>query len=463
MPRHTFIQHSKLTDVKGRIDYISNPKRQEHLYVTYTTVIDPKFWDYLAGQNQNDFRKSGAAGSCIEARELIIALPEELQKYDHEKLLELFVQKFKMVYGVDAVAALHHNKAMTNFHIHLIISERKPMAHTEVKRASRNMFYDEHGRHVRTKKEILDENGEVRKGCFIVAKGEPYDIRYFQPKEKIFKSRQFTADIKEMFTDFINELVTDEKNRLTVFSQDGPYLATKKIGKNNPREAEIRADNAVRQKWNQTVDEAIVAGIPEEKIREVRDQNIREPIRESAQRYGFRPDLLAEILRKAVDVLARMIRRIPVLQSHAPAFDEKTFLQMRKVKEELDRQNQVVGCQHLLVDKARKRMEELQKPKNIFKKKQREQALKDLASAQFNWDNAQRELNRIVKRVGYRDVAAFNKAYEKACRIIEDSQKDGMVEPTRRESVIVKLHQYDQEAKSRKAYSELKEKEQLMI
>ena len=117
----------------------------------------------------------------------------------------------------------------------------------------------------------------------------------------------------------------------------------------------------------------------------------------------------------------------------------------------------------MLVDKARKRMEELQKPKNIFKKKQREQALKDLASAQFNWDNAQRELNRIVKRVGYRDVAAFNKAYEKACRIIEDSQKDGMVEPTRRESVIVKLHQYNQEAKSRKAYSELKEKEQLMI
>jgi hypothetical protein len=38
----------------------------------------------------------------------------------------------------------------------------------------RNMFYDENGRHVRTKKEILDENGNVRKGCKIVKKGEVF-------------------------------------------------------------------------------------------------------------------------------------------------------------------------------------------------------------------------------------------------------------------------------------------------
>lgn len=32
------------------------------------------------------------------------------------------------------------------------------------------MFYDENGKHVRTKKEILDENGEVREDCRIVKK-----------------------------------------------------------------------------------------------------------------------------------------------------------------------------------------------------------------------------------------------------------------------------------------------------
>ena len=35
--RHSFIRQNKLSDVAGRIDYISNPKRQEHLYATYQT------------------------------------------------------------------------------------------------------------------------------------------------------------------------------------------------------------------------------------------------------------------------------------------------------------------------------------------------------------------------------------------------------------------------------------------
>ncbi len=262
-----------MTNVKGRIDYISNPKRQEHLYCVYSTV-EPKFWNYLAEQNREDFLESGTKGACIEARELIISLPECFQKYDREKLLEAFVMKFKLEYGTDVIAALHHNKDMTNYHIHLIFSERKPMEHTAVKRATRNMFYKEQGKHVRTKKEILDEKGEIRKGCRIVSKGDIYDIRYFQPKETVFKSRTFTADAKQVLTEFINELVTDEKEKLAVFDHKGPYLATKKIGKNNPREAEIKADNAVRQEWNQTVDEALTAGIPEEKIHEVKVKEI---------------------------------------------------------------------------------------------------------------------------------------------------------------------------------------------
>lgn len=69
--------------------------------------------------------------------------------------------KFKLEYGTDAIAALHHNTMMTNYHIHLIFSERKLLKHAEFKKASRNMFFDEHGKHVRTKKEILDENGGI--------------------------------------------------------------------------------------------------------------------------------------------------------------------------------------------------------------------------------------------------------------------------------------------------------------
>ena len=47
MARHSFIRMSKLPNVKGRIDYISSPDRQENLYATYQTA-DTNFWKNLA-------------------------------------------------------------------------------------------------------------------------------------------------------------------------------------------------------------------------------------------------------------------------------------------------------------------------------------------------------------------------------------------------------------------------------
>ena len=47
MTRHSFIQMSKLSNVKGRISYITSPARQENLYATYHTA-DAAFWTSLA-------------------------------------------------------------------------------------------------------------------------------------------------------------------------------------------------------------------------------------------------------------------------------------------------------------------------------------------------------------------------------------------------------------------------------
>ena len=48
MARNSFIQISKLGNLKGCIDYITNPKRQENLYAVYNTT-DDTFWHDLAG------------------------------------------------------------------------------------------------------------------------------------------------------------------------------------------------------------------------------------------------------------------------------------------------------------------------------------------------------------------------------------------------------------------------------
>lgn len=150
---------TKLSNVRGRITYISSHAKQEHLYAVYETT-DRNYWTELARCSQQEFNKSGVEGKCIEGREIIIALPESLYEQGMpDILLRSFTDKFKEKYRVECVAALHHNKRMTNFHIHLIFSERQLLEEPVIKTATRNIFYDERGNHVRTKKEILDEAG----------------------------------------------------------------------------------------------------------------------------------------------------------------------------------------------------------------------------------------------------------------------------------------------------------------
>ena len=142
MPRHSFVQIQKITNVKGRIDYISSHARQENLYAVYDTAPS-QFWNSLAKESQQGFQKSGTEGKCVEARELIIALPEIYTKLAPDTMLQTFTDSFKKVYGVECVAALHHNKRKTNYHIHLIFSERTALEEPEFKIAARNMFYNE--------------------------------------------------------------------------------------------------------------------------------------------------------------------------------------------------------------------------------------------------------------------------------------------------------------------------------
>ena len=308
--RHSFIQMTKLSNVRGRITYISSHAKQEHLYAVYETT-ERSYWTELARCGQQEFKKSGVEGNCIEARELIIALPESLYEQGMpDMLLKSFTDKFKEKYGVECVAALHHNKRMTNFHIHLIFSERQLLAEPVIKIATRNMFYDEHGNHVRTKKEILDEAGNIRKRCKVIGKGEVYEKKLFTSKNTRFKQEDFLDEVKLFYTRMINHWVTDEKDRLTVFDRNGPYLATKKIGRNNPKAEQIEQDNKLRMDWNREVDRAIISNVPMDDILQIKREHITEPIKRSIEIYGNKPQRLALILNMAITELVLLISKV---------------------------------------------------------------------------------------------------------------------------------------------------------
>lgn len=430
---HSFVMMSKLSDVRGRVNYISSPERQEYLYAVYSTVED-HYWELLAEQNQKDFRRSGTNGKCIEGRELIIMLPPSLMGYDHDVLLKYMTTVFTEKYDVGCCAALHHNKSKTNFHIHLIFSERKIRQEVEHKIASRNMFYNEKGKRVKTKKDILNADGNVRQGCKIIQKGQIYDINFFHPKEEIFKSDIFLKDIKYSLTEAINKLVKDENEKLHVFQKDGLYLATKKIGKNNPRAEEIRVDNYLRQKWNENVDRSLLLGGTEEEIHFVKKENIDKLVEQSIQKNGENPKIFTGILQRAIGRLRGFMEYVRAMdtgvidksgysltghdlkidvtpeslpkRSKGPRpsskLQELEVMRLQQILENLKMQEKKIYAIEKALIQMKKDLNELQKKWFHIKEKKELQNKIDTKTEQL--ENAEYMMNLILNQNGYQNV-----------------------------------------------------------
>ena len=92
---------------------------------------------------------------------------------------------------MECVSALHHNKRKTNYHIHLIFSERKLLPEPDIKIATRSVFYDETGKRVRTKKEITGRTGRYEKAAPLSQRARFTKAISSKPKDERFKSEPF--------------------------------------------------------------------------------------------------------------------------------------------------------------------------------------------------------------------------------------------------------------------------------
>ena len=459
MARHSFIQMSKLSDVKGRISYISDPKRQEHLYATFSTREDMTFWNDLAKESQDEFRRSMTKGKCIEARELIIALPEEYTQFDPNRVLREFTEQFKKRYGVECVSALHHNKTKKNYHIHLIFSERRLLPEPDIKIATRSVFYDENGKRVRTKKEITGEDGKIRDGCTVIKKGEAYESHLFTVKDDAFKNELFLEEAKHFYTALINRHIHDPERRLKVFDPNSVYLPTKKIGKNNPKAAEIEADNAARQDWNRTADMALVSGIEESKIIEIRNEHVYDEATRSVQKHGWLPGLFRGIIQKAKEILMGLIRETEVPPKPTLSVDMAEYRKMQKLMVKVqDEARAVKQLMHVELPKLEKQLAETT---GLFKGKERKALQEKIAGVKHEIDRRMDRLPGILKADGYPDVQAFKRLYDEATILVEQYNRDLTAwerqvhggqppqAPPEKESIRKKLRDMEAEAKRR--------------
>lgn len=144
----SYVSNRHLTNVKGRIDYISNPKRQENIVDFYNSK-DMNFWNQLAKENQEQFKITSHAKKNekpVEAREFIIALP---QNVDTTNLCKILCDDFKNRYGVECACAIHYKAKENNLHAHLIYAERELLPEpitVEQRVAPRTYYYDAKGK-----------------------------------------------------------------------------------------------------------------------------------------------------------------------------------------------------------------------------------------------------------------------------------------------------------------------------
>lgn len=227
-----YLDSRKLTNVKGRIKYITNKDKQENI-VDYFNTADNEFWKMLAKENQERHRQVKAGGKCCEARELIIGIPQNATI-----TAEQICNTFKNKYGVECSCAIHQNnkEGIINKHCHLIFSERVKLDVPEIvaeKRAARTYYYDEKGNKCKKAEAVKT----VKKGT-ILQKGS---TRCFSDKNEHFKTQKFIYECKELFLK--NLLQIDWSLRA---EKQNKELSEKHIGKNNPKAEYIKQNNKLK-------------------------------------------------------------------------------------------------------------------------------------------------------------------------------------------------------------------------
>lgn len=181
-----FARITKLHNIAGRSDYISNPKRQEQI-VCQSDKVD---WKPYQEYEKNN-RKSDKANN--EGREVMTVLPNEWAKLPQEVLRDRCQQLAVTAAGkaTDLQWSVHWNKSHTNLHMHVIFSERSREANPG--RWDRNVYQSKDGGVARRKADrALNEDGSY---VLLHQKGELKDG--FTAKDPTYTRWDWIPNVKE--------------------------------------------------------------------------------------------------------------------------------------------------------------------------------------------------------------------------------------------------------------------------
>jgi len=187
---------TKLSNIQGRANYITDPARQEHIVAKSFEMDWSQYADF---ENRN--RKS--ANKNNEGRELMIALPNEWSELQNQdlRLAADRLAKVAIDKNTDYQWAVHWNKSKTNLHMHVIFSERSMLldkAFEQADRWDRDIYHTNDGKVARSKKDrATDIDGNVKPPVHKKGDLKNNYSSDFTPKDPKYKNKKWLEQIKE--------------------------------------------------------------------------------------------------------------------------------------------------------------------------------------------------------------------------------------------------------------------------
>ena len=218
---------------------------------------------------------------------------------------------------------------------------------------------------------------------------------------------------------------------------------------------------------------ALLSGISEAKILEVKQTEIHEKASQSIKSKGWLPNLFRSIVNKAKDFLQNLIREHDMPPKPVLEIDMAEFRTMQKLAEFRTMQKLMIKAQdkakeirHLQDTVLPKLKQQLADTKGIFKGKERKALTEQIQRTEKAIAEKLDKLPDVLKEDGYPDVQAFMATYRKAEAVVEQYNRDlaawerqvrekqkptqkEQAKPPERESVLKRLRQLQAEGKQR--------------
>lgn len=295
------VRTQKITNGRGSIKYITRDSKGEIL-ASYSTQSLQE-WEILFDYNQQKFEeekqkgnwtmlqknKSGKIAQAVEARMFVVAFPNEMATYpckyngqvvnNDMELAKAIANDWRNTYGTDCYVAIHWNKSHTNFHAHILVSERMKKESSEIKRAKRNRYYDVNGKECKK----ADAVRVVHKGDIIRGQNELYESSKID-----LKSNTSLERIKEHYS---KALGTE------MFKEDGLHIPQQHLPRINERSSEeVLEDYERKREYNATVKEFndIVDALKENHHEEILNNEIKPIVSEVKRQKRYRKRYLEE-------------------------------------------------------------------------------------------------------------------------------------------------------------------------